>query len=95
MPLHTRGLVSAAMMSALMSSLASVFNSCSTIVSLDVYQRYRSAATDREIVWVGRGTVVGVACLSVAWLPIIPLLGDNLFLWIQKPPSYFAPPLLW
>jgi len=83
------------MISALMSSLASVFNSCATIMALDVYKKHRPAGTvsERELVWVGRATVVVVAGLSMAWLPVIPLLGDQLFVWIQKPPSYFAPPI--
>ncbi len=83
------------MISALMSSLASVFNSCATIMALDVYKKHRPAGTvsERQLVWVGRLTVVAVASLSMAWLPVIPLLGDQLFVWIQKPPSYFAPPI--
>ncbi|QDZ19579.1 sodium/solute symporter [Chloropicon primus] len=93
MPNNTRGIIVSAMVSALMSSLASVFNSCSTIFTLDVYKKYRPSTTERELVWVGRVAVVIVACLSCAWLPIIPLLGDQIFLWVQKPPSYFAPPL--
>ena len=93
LPINSRGLLLAAMVSALMSSLASVFNSCSTIFTFDIYKKYKSNATEKELVWMGRLVVVAVACLSAAWLPVIPLLGDQLFLWIQKPPSYFAPPI--
>eukprot|EP00898_Chlorokybus_atmophyticus_P008787 jgi/Chlat1/890/Chrsp107S01346 len=75
MPPNSRGLLVAAMISALMSSLAS---------------RY---TTERELVWMGRLTVVVVAMLSILWLPFIPLLGDQLFLYIQKPPAFVAPPI--
>jgi len=54
----------------------------------------RRAHGERRLVWVGRATVAGVAAVSVLWLPLIPLLGDQLFVYIQKPPSYLAPPVL-
>ena len=94
MPVNLKGLVIAAMLSALMSSLASIFNSCSTIVALDVYQRVRPGARERQIIWAGRVIVAVMAVLSVLWLPLIPLFGENLFLYIQKPVSYSAPPVL-
>jgi len=94
MPINSRGIIVAAMVSALMSSLASVFNSCATIFTYDIYKKYKPYAAETELVWVGRAVVVAVAALSCAWLPVIPLLGDQLFLWIQKPPSYIAPPVL-
>ena len=95
MPTNSRGILIAAMIAALMSSLASVFNSCATIFTFDVYKKYKTQVpTEKELVWVGRITVVVVALMSCAWLPIIPLLGNQLFLWVQKPPSYMAPPIL-
>ena len=38
--------------------------------------------------------VVMIACFSLLWLPVIPLFGNQLFIYIQKPPSYVAPPIL-
>eukprot|EP00897_Mesotaenium_endlicherianum_P008847 jgi/Mesen1/7991/ME000425S07187 len=93
MPKNTRGLIIAAMMSALMSSLASVFNSSATIFTMNVYARLRPRAPEAELVWTGRATVVAVAVLSILWLPLIPLFGEQLFLYIQKPPAFVAPPI--
>lgn len=95
MPENTRGVIVAAMLSALMSSLASVFNSSATIFTMNVYARARGGgAGEAELVWTGRATVVVMAVLSILWLPLIPLFGEQLFLYIQKPPAFVAPPIL-
>lgn len=94
MPRNTRGLIIAAMLSALMSSLASIFNSCSTIAALDVYKVMKPAASERELVLFGRCAVAVVAVLSILWLPVIPLFNQNMFLAVQRPSGYSAPPLL-
>lgn len=91
MPAHTHGLLLAAILSSLMSSLASVFNSSATLFTMDVYRTWRPESSEKHLVWVGRVCVVVVAILSLAWLPIIPLFGANLFLYIQTLPAFLAP----
>jgi Na+/proline symporter len=49
-----RGLMLAAMMAALMSSLTSVFNSSSTIFTMDIWKRLRPGAADGELLVIGR-----------------------------------------
>ena len=95
MPAGGRGLLLAAMMASLMSSLASVFNSCATLFAIEIFKkRWRPSAQDEALVRVGRVTVTVVAVLSLLWLPVIPLLGDQPFIYIQKPTAYTAPPVL-
>lgn len=94
LPPAARGVVVAAMLAALMSSLASVFNSSATLLSVSVWHKLRPQASEASLVLVGRVGVAAVAMLSVAWLPIIPLLGSQLFIYVQRPPSYIAPPVL-
>ena len=94
MPRNSRGLIIAAMLSALMSSLASIFNSCSTIAALDVYKVLKPTASEKELVLFGRCAVATVAVLSILWLPVIPLFDQNMFLAVQRPSGYSAPPLL-
>ena len=94
MPKNAKGIMMAGMMAALMSSLASVLNSCSIIVAYDVYAKWKIHTSEKELIWVGRVTVAFLSAISCAWLLLIPLLGDNLFIWIQKPPSYVAPAVL-
>lgn len=93
-PINLRGVLIAGMISALMSSLASVFNSSSTLFTLDVYRRWKPHCQEKELIWVGRASVAALAGFSLLWLPVIPMLGEQLFLYIQKPPAYVAPPIL-
>lgn len=93
-PINLRGVLIAGMISALMSSLASVFNSSSTLFTLDVYKRWKPHCEEKELIWVGRMSVAVLAGFSLLWLPVIPMLGEQLFLYIQKPPAYVAPPIL-
>ena len=53
LPAGLRGLVVAGLLAALMSSLSSVFNSCSTLITFDVYKKYRPEANDKELVRAG------------------------------------------
>ncbi|GBG60497.1 hypothetical protein CBR_g5671 [Chara braunii] len=92
-PKHTKGLLIAATVAALMSSLASIFNSCATIFTMNIYKPFFPRASSKELVWTGRVVVVLTAVVSMLWLPLIPVFGEQLFLYTQKPPSYVAPPI--
>nr|XP_025867031.1 sodium/glucose cotransporter 2 isoform X3 [Vulpes vulpes] len=94
MPNGLRGLMLAVMLAALMSSLASIFNSSSTLFTMDIYTRLRPRAGDRELLLVGRLWVVFIVAVSVAWLPIVQAAqGGQLFDYIQAVSSYLAPPV--
>ncbi|XP_045399185.1 LOW QUALITY PROTEIN: sodium/glucose cotransporter 2 [Lemur catta] len=94
MPNGLRGLMLAVMLAALMSSLASIFNSSSTLFTMDIYTRLRPRAGDRELLLVGRLWVVFVVAVSVAWLPVVQAAqGGQLFDYIQSVSSYLAPPV--
>ena len=69
LPVGLRGLVAAGLLAALMSSLAAVFNSCSTLFTMDVYRKLRPAASGAELVRVGRLGTLGVVALGIAWIP--------------------------
>ncbi|XP_040320546.1 sodium/glucose cotransporter 2 isoform X3 [Herpailurus yagouaroundi] len=94
MPNGLRGLMLAVMLAALMSSLASIFNSSSTLFTMDIYMRLRPHAGDRELLLVGRLWVVFIVAVSVAWLPVVQAAqGGQLFDYIQAVSSYLAPPV--
>ncbi|PNI17931.1 SLC5A2 isoform 4 [Pan troglodytes] len=94
MPNGLRGLMLAVMLAALMSSLASIFNSSSTLFTMDIYTRLRPRAGDRELLLVGRLWVVFIVVVSVAWLPVVQAAqGGQLFDYIQAVSSYLAPPV--
>lgn len=94
MPVGLRGLMMAVMLAALMSDLDSIFNSASTIFTLDVYQTVRRKASERELLIVGRVFVVVMVAISIAWVPvIIEMQGGQTFLYIQEVAGYLTPPI--
>ncbi|XP_045333250.1 sodium/glucose cotransporter 4 isoform X3 [Leopardus geoffroyi] len=89
-----RGLMIAVILAALMSSLTSIFNSSSTLFAIDVWQRFRRKATERELMVVGRLFVVFLVVISILWIPIIQSSNSGqLFDYIQSVTSYLAPPI--
>ncbi|XP_071427652.1 sodium/mannose cotransporter SLC5A10 isoform X2 [Pithys albifrons albifrons] len=94
MPSGLRGLMIAVMMAALMSSLTSIFNSSSTLFTMDIWRKLRPGASDRELLLVGRVVTVVLVALSVVWIPILQSSsGGQLYVYIQAVTSYLAPPV--
>ena len=95
LPTGFRGLVVAGMIAALMSSLASLFNSVSTLFTVDVYQKLKPDASERQKVFVGRTTTVVMTALGLLWLPIMKsIAGGGLYQYIQSVQSFLAPPIV-
>eukprot|EP00070_Physeter_catodon_P048834 XP_028355728.1 sodium/glucose cotransporter 5 isoform X4 [Physeter catodon] len=94
MPTGLRGLMIAVMMAALMSSLTSIFNSSSTLFTMDIWKWLRPRAGERELLLVGRLVTVVLIGVAVAWIPV--LQGSNsgqLFIYMQSVTSSLAPPV--
>ena len=95
LPVGFRGLVVAGMIAALMSSLASLFNSVSTLFTVDVYQKLRPETPQRKLVTIGRATTVSMTALGLLWLPIMKsIAGGGLYKYIQAVQSFLAPPIV-
>uniref|UniRef100_A0A4W3JWF3 Solute carrier family 5 member 9 n=1 Tax=Callorhinchus milii TaxID=7868 RepID=A0A4W3JWF3_CALMI len=94
MPVGLRGLMIAVMMAALMSSLTSIFNSSSTLFTLDIWQHIRREASEQELMIVGRVFILFLVGISIVWIPIIQTANSGqLFDYIQSITSYLAPPI--
>ncbi|XP_040216469.1 sodium/glucose cotransporter 4 isoform X4 [Rana temporaria] len=94
MPVGLKGLMIAVIMAALMSSLTSIFNSASTIFTLDVWSRIRKNATEQELMIVGRVFIVILVAISILWIPIIQAANSGLlFDYVQSVTSYLSPPV--
>lgn len=94
LPAGLRGLMMAVMIAALMSSLTSVFNSASTIFTMDLWKTFRSRASEWELMIVGRVFVLVLVVVSVLWIPIVQASqGGQLFIYIQSISSYLQPPV--
>ncbi len=94
LPEGLRGLVVAGLMAALMSSLSSLFNSTSTLFTVDVYEKLRPHASERQYVNVGRMATVVIVLLGLAWIPVMPMIsGGGLYQYLQNVSGYLAPPI--
>lgn len=93
MPAGLQGLVIAAMLAALMSSLASVFNSSSTIFTMDFYKKINPAATERHLVNVGRIATTIMVVLGVLWIPFMSRISAQLYVYLQSVQAYISPPI--
>ncbi|CAG0886193.1 unnamed protein product [Cyprideis torosa] len=95
MPPGLRGLMLATMMAALMSSLTSIFNSSSTLFTLDIWRRIRKQASEVELVLVGRTFVVCLVAVAIIWMPIIQNFpGSQLFIYTVNIMSFLSPPVM-
>uniref|UniRef100_A0AAY4CQP1 Sodium/glucose cotransporter 2 n=1 Tax=Denticeps clupeoides TaxID=299321 RepID=A0AAY4CQP1_9TELE len=94
MPTGLRGLMLAVMLAALMSSLASIFNSSSTLFTMDIWTRIRPQAREQELMIVGRVWILCIVAVSICWIPVVQAAqSGQLFDYIQSVSSYLAPPI--
>jgi SSS family solute:Na+ symporter len=91
LPLGFKGLVVGGILAALMSSLASLFNSSATLFTVDFYQKFKPKAPEKELVRVGRIATVVVVVLGVLWIPVMRGLGKVLYAYLQDVQSLLAP----
>ncbi len=93
MPVGLRGLVAAGLLAALMSSLASVFNSCSTLFTVDIWKKLNPTETEEKLLRIGRRATAVVVVLGIAWIPIMQNISGVLYEYLQSVQSYIAPPI--
>ncbi|MDB9854406.1 sodium:solute symporter [Candidatus Marinimicrobia bacterium] len=93
LPSGLKGMVGAALLAALMSSLASVFNSASTLVTLDIYQKLYPNSEEKQLVRFGQLTTIALVAIGLAFIPLIDNFGDTLFVSLQAIQAMVAPPI--
>jgi SSS family solute:Na+ symporter len=92
LPAGLRGIVVAGLLSALMGSLAGVFNACSTLLTVDIYNKWRPAASQHEIVRMGRIATTIMVLIAMAWIPVVRH-AKGLYEYLQAVQGYLAPPI--
>lgn len=92
LPAGVRGIVVAGLLSALMGSLAGVFNACSTLFTVDIYNKLRPAASQPDIVRTGRMATVTMVLIAMAWIPVVRH-ARGLYDYLQAVQGYLAPPI--
>tara|TARA_B100001113_G_scaffold66718_1_gene51351 strand:- start:890 stop:2539 length:1650 start_codon:yes stop_codon:yes gene_type:complete len=94
LPVGIKGLVAGGLMAALMSSLASVFNSCSTIFTIDIYKKIKPDMSEKSLIKIGKIATFVIVLLGVIWIPIMDKIGGGvMYQYLQNVQSYIAPPV--
>jgi SSS family solute:Na+ symporter len=92
LPAGLRGIVVAGLLSALMGSLAGVFNACSTLFTVDLYQKWKPGASQHQIVRTGRIATTTMVIIALLWLPVVRG-AHSLYGYLQAVQGYLAPPI--
>jgi solute:Na+ symporter, SSS family len=93
LPVGLKGLVVAGLLAALMSSLSSVFNSCSTLFTWDIYKKFQPDASEKHLVVVGQIATIGLVLLGLAWIPMMKFISGQIFQYLQSVQAYISPPI--
>lgn len=96
LPVGLRGLVVGGLLSALMSSLASLFNSCATLFTVDIYDKLRPGRPEAELVRVGRLATGVVVFFGLLWIPVMKAVAEGnagLYDYLQNVQGFLAPPI--
>ena len=91
LPAGVKGLVVCGILAALMSSLASLFNSSAMLFTIDFYQKLKPDSSQEKLVTVGRIATVVIVILGILWIPIMKSIGDVLYTYLQDVQSVLAP----
>jgi SSS family solute:Na+ symporter len=92
LPAGLRGIVVAGLLSALMGSLAGVFNACSTLFTVDIYEKLRPKASQHELVRMGRLATAIMVIIAMLWIPVVRGK-TGLYEYLQSVQGYLAPPV--
>ncbi len=93
LPTGLVGLVMAALLAAVMGAMSSVFNSASTLVTLDFYKKIRPQSSERQLVTFGRIATGVMVLLGLLWVPFIHYISSQLYIYLQSVQAYISPPI--
>src|ERR1700686_2485792 len=93
LPVGLVGLVMAALLAAVMGAMSSVFNSASTLVTLDFYKKIRPQASEKQLVNFGRIATGIMVLLGLFWVPFIGYISSQLYIYLQSVQAYISPPI--
>lgn len=94
LPVGIRGLIVACLLAALMSSLASLFNSSAALFTVDLYEKLRPGRSSQHLLLVGRIATAAVVVFGLLWIPVMKVIsGGGLYQYLQSVQGYLAPPI--
>ena len=86
-----KGLVVCGILAALMSSLASLFNSSAALFTIDFYKKFKPNTSEKSLVRIGQIATIVIVILGILWIPIMRSIGDVLYTYLQDVQSVLAP----
>lgn len=94
LPSGLKGLVVAGLLAALMSSLSAMFNSTSTLLTIDIYKKLKPDSDEKSLVAFGKLATGIMVLLGLLWIPFISLLSDDrMYVYLQSVQAYISPPI--
>ncbi len=93
LPMGLKGLVISGVLAAIMSSLSSVFNTTSALITNDFYKTKHPDASDRELVLVGRLATVLIVVMAILSIPLVKLISSQIYLFLQGVQGFISPPI--
>jgi SSS family solute:Na+ symporter len=91
LPIGFKGIVVCGLLAALMSSLASLFNSSAALFIGDFYKKLRPSVSERHLVVAGRVATTVIVILGIVWIPVMKGLGNVLYRYLQAVQGLLAP----
>ena len=91
LPAGVKGLVVCGILAALMSSLASLFNSSAMLFTIDFWKRLKPETSEKSLVRIGQMATVVIVILGILWIPIMRSVGNVLYNYLQDVQSVLAP----
>jgi len=91
LPSGLKGVVVGGLIAALMSSLASLFNSSAMLFTVDFYKKWKPEATEKQLVVIGRIATTVIVVLGILWIPVMKGIGKVLYAYLQDVQSLLAP----
>lgn len=94
MPVGLKGLIIAALLAALMSSVAAAINSASTLFSIDILKRVKPETKDKSLVFYGRITAIVIMVLAILWSTQAGKFGSTIIHTVNSLGALIAPPIV-
>lgn len=92
-PTGVKGLILTGVLAAIMSSLASVFNSTATIFTNDFYKMKYPQTSENKLILIGRLATTVVVIMAILCVPLVKIINTQLYLYLQSLQAYVAPPI--
>lgn len=93
LPNGIKGIIIAGLFAAVMSSLASAFNSSATLIAMDFFKPRKPNASENELVLVGRLSTTAFVLFTIALVPLLRMINSQIYIYLQSLQAFISPPI--